>query len=171
MSLFLRRLKDDLKASFGVLSRIHTPLEWRIFASLTGLRRLCQYVKYERRNKRRVKDDLKPSFLSYLRPSIVAKDDVQAPSCRLEKSFKTGLKKGAFQETWKNVFSISKRRLCYYWILIISRSHSNTLLLLGLRKNRSEVKYCSRGYLFWYHNFDRFKRVLNVYFNNMQLNW
>ena len=45
-----------------------THLEWRIFASLTNLRRLCQYVIYEKRHKRDIKDDLKVFFWSYLRP-------------------------------------------------------------------------------------------------------
>ena len=35
-----------------------------------------------------------------------------------------------------------------YFLLIISRKHSNT------------VKYCSKGYLFWYHNFDRYAQVV-----------
>ena len=50
-----------------------------------------------------------------------------------------------------------------YSLLIISRNHSNTFLLLDLQKNRIEVKYCNKGYLFWYHDFDRFIQVTVYY--------
>ena len=47
-----------------------------------------------------------------------------------------------------------------YYLLIISKNHSKTFfLLVGLQKNRSKVKYCSKGYLFWYHDFDKFRQV------------
>ena len=46
----------------------------------------------------------------------------------------------------------------------ICRNHSNTFLLPDLQKNRSIVKYCSKGYLFWYHDFDRFRQVAVDYF-------
>ena len=38
-----------------------------------------------------------------------------------------------------------------YFLLIIGRNHSNT------------VKYYSKGYLFWYQNFDRFTQVVVHY--------
>ena len=38
---------------------------------------------------------------------------------------------------------------------IISRNHPNTFLLINLqKKDLSKVKYCSKGYLFWYQTFD-----------------
>ena len=44
-------------------------------------------------------------------------------------------------------------------LLIISRNHSNMFLFLDLQKNRNKVKNCSQDYLFWYHDFDRFRQV------------
>ena len=56
-----------------------------------------------------------------------------------------------------------------YSLLIISRNYSSTFLLLDLQKNRSKVKYCSKGHLLWYQDFDRFRQVA-VYFNDWQIN-
>ena len=50
-----------------------------------------------------------------------------------------------------------------YFLLIISRNHSNTFSLLVLQKNGSKVKYCSKGYLFWHNDFDRFRQVVVHY--------
>ena len=60
-------------------------------------------------------------------------------------------------------------RVCSFHI--IGRNHSNTLLLVNLQKtqNLSKVKHCSKGYLFWFQNFERFRQVffllLNVFFS------
>ena len=62
-----------------------------------------------------------------------------------------------------------------YSLLINSRNHSNTFLLLDLQKNR---RYCSKGYLFWYYIYIWyilwliliFYIMINVYFNDIQLN-
>ena len=63
-----------------------------------------------------------------------------------------------------------------YSLLINSRNHSNTFLLLDLQKNR---RYCSKGYLFWYYIYIWYilwlilifyDIMINVYFNDIQLN-
>ena len=41
---------------------------------------------------------------------------------------------------------------------IIKRNHSNTFLLINLQKTKT-LKHCSKGYLFWYADFDRFRQV------------
>ena len=62
-----------------------------------------------------------------------------------------------------------------YSLLINSRNHSNTFLLLDLQKNR---RYCSKGYLFWYYIYTWYilwlilivyDIMINVYFNDIQL--
>ena len=50
-----------------------------------------------------------------------------------------------------------------YSLLTVKRNHFNTILLLDLQKNRSKVKYCSKDYLFWYHDFDSFRQVVVHY--------
>ena len=46
-----------------------------------------------------------------------------------------------------------------YSLLIIGKNNSKTFLLLDLQKNKSKVKYCNKGYLLWYQDFDRFRQV------------
>ena len=48
---------------------------------------------------------------------------------------------------------------------IINRNHSNTLLLINLQKtkNLSKIKYYSKGYFFWYQDFDKFRQVFVPY--------
>ena len=46
-----------------------------------------------------------------------------------------------------------------YSLLIISRNHSNTFSLLDLKNKRSKVKFWSKGYLWWYQDFARFRQV------------
>ena len=48
-----------------------------------------------------------------------------------------------------------------YSLLTIGRNHSSFFFFIDLqKKNLSKVKYCSKGYFFWYQDFDRFRQVV-----------
>ena len=53
--------------------------------------------------------------------------------------------------------------VCFSYI--ISKNHSNTFLLINLKKIKklSQVKHCSQGHLFWCWDFDRFWKSFVYY--------
>ena len=76
---------------------------------------------------------------------------------------------------WDNLILIKKITECFLlrryvdlvrvYSLLIIRNHYNTFLLTDLQNNKnfSKVKYFSKGYLFWYHDFDKFRQVVVYY--------
>ena len=71
---------------------------------------------------------------------------------------------------WADLILIKKITECfllrrYVYSLLIIRNHYNTFLLTDLQNNKnfSKVKYFSKGYLFWYHDFDKFRQVVVYY--------
>ena len=76
---------------------------------------------------------------------------------------------------WANLILIKKITECFLlrryvdlvrvYSLLIIRNHYNTFLLTDLQNNKnfSKVKYFSKGYLFWYHDFDKFRQVVVYY--------
>ena len=57
----------------------------------------------------------------------------------------------------------------YFLLVIISRNHCNTFLLINLKKkNFSKVKYWRKDCFFWYQNFDRFGEVF-VHYISVQI--
>ena len=61
--------------------------------------------------------------------------------------------------TWSFLLRRFVDLLRVYSLLIINKNYSNMFLLLDLQKNRSKVKYCNKGYLLWYQDFDKFRQV------------
>ena len=76
---------------------------------------------------------------------------------------------------WADLILIKKITECFLlrryvdlvrvYSLLIIRNHYNTFLLTDLQNNKnfSKVKYFSKGYLFWYHDFDKFRQVVVYY--------
>ena len=58
---------------------------------------------------------------------------------------------------------VSTKKVCklarVYSLLVITRNHFNTFLLLDLQKNGIKVKYCSKCHLLWNQDFARFRQV------------
>ena len=109
--------------------RIHTPLEWLIFVSLTTLRR----------HKRRLKDDLKASFWSYLRPSIATFKTTYRRFFLGPKSLsKQALKKASSRQ----LFDVEKTPLCLQKIVTDSRLYLIVLVdkrSIRIRHQNDEV--------------------------------
>ena len=58
-----------------------------------------------------------------------------------------------------------------YYLLIIGRNRSDTVLLIDLEKKiLSNVKYCCKGYFFWYQDFERFRQVVAHYLTYILMN-
>ena len=57
---------------------------------------------------------------------------------------------------------------------IISRNDSNSFLLINLQKTKTcpKIRYCSKGYLFWYRHvtLDGFLSTTLCHFNDVQIN-
>ena len=71
----------------------------------------------------------------------------------------------SWSKTWREWFLQGRFvDLVSVYSLLINGNYSNTFLLIDLQKKTlSKVKYCSNGYFFWYHEFDRFRQVVVHY--------